>query len=122
MKKNLNELGENALNYLSATLFHPSKSIYAYGKVSEKTHQIYQSKREYWCPCENWLQAGLIISQEKICLAIDSDDGGQEWQARPAWYGVTRFGPTPLIAVVRCYIASKLGDVIDIPEEYLDDY
>lgn len=26
-------------------------------------------------------------------------------------------GPTPLIAAMRCYVASKLGDTIDIPEE-----
>jgi hypothetical protein len=26
-------------------------------------------------------------------------------------------GPTPLIAAMRCYVASKLGDYIDIPEE-----
>jgi hypothetical protein len=26
-------------------------------------------------------------------------------------------GPTPLIAAMRCYVASKLGDEIDIPEE-----
>jgi hypothetical protein len=26
-------------------------------------------------------------------------------------------GPTPLIAAMRCYVASKLGDVVKIPEE-----
>lgn len=26
-------------------------------------------------------------------------------------------GPTPLIAAMRCYVASKLGDEVDIPEE-----
>jgi hypothetical protein len=26
-------------------------------------------------------------------------------------------GPTPLIAAMRCYVASKMGDNIDIPEE-----
>ncbi len=28
-------------------------------------------------------------------------------------------GPTPLIAAMRCYVASKLGDEVDIPEELL---
>jgi hypothetical protein len=28
-------------------------------------------------------------------------------------------GPTPLIAAMRCYVASKLGDDINIPEELL---
>ena len=30
---------------------------------------------------------------------------------------VTEYGPTPLIAAMRCYVVAKLGDEIDIPEE-----
>lgn len=26
-------------------------------------------------------------------------------------------GPTPLIAAMRCYVASKLGDNVEIPEK-----
>jgi hypothetical protein len=26
-------------------------------------------------------------------------------------------GPTPLVAAMRCYCASKLGDEVDVPEE-----
>lgn len=29
------------------------------------------------------------------------------------------FGPTPLIAAMRCYVASKLGDEVEVPEELL---
>jgi hypothetical protein len=28
-------------------------------------------------------------------------------------------GPTPLIAAMRCYVASKLGDEVEIPEELI---
>ena len=31
--------------------------------------------------------------------------------------GVTMSGPTPLIAAMRCFVASKLGEEVDIPEE-----
>jgi hypothetical protein len=27
------------------------------------------------------------------------------------------YGPTPLIAAMRCYVASKLGDEVELPEE-----
>jgi hypothetical protein len=27
------------------------------------------------------------------------------------------FAPTPLIAAMRCYVASKMGDEIELPEE-----
>ena len=26
-------------------------------------------------------------------------------------------GPTPLIAAMRCYVASKLGDEVEVPDE-----
>jgi Protein of unknown function (DUF2591) len=29
------------------------------------------------------------------------------------------FGPTPLIAAMRCYVASKMGEEVEIPEELL---
>lgn len=29
------------------------------------------------------------------------------------------FGPTPLVAAMRCYVASKLGDEVEISEELL---
>jgi len=29
-------------------------------------------------------------------------------------------GDTPLIAAMRCYVASKLGDEVDVPEELLE--
>jgi hypothetical protein len=27
------------------------------------------------------------------------------------------YGPTPLIAAMRCYVAAKLGDTVEIPED-----
>lgn len=64
----------------------------------------------------NWSQAGPIIEQEKISLDADNS---------PDWLGMTpngkihKTGPTPLIAAMRCYVASKLGDEVEIPEELL---
>ena len=33
------------------------------------------------------------------------------------WFEKT--GPTPLIAAMRRYVASKLGDAIDVPKEFV---
>jgi hypothetical protein len=67
----------------------------------------------------NWKQGGPIIERENICIGIDGDDGGWEWEAETAWLSKStkRFGSTPLIAAMRCYVTSKLGDEVDIPEE-----
>ena len=64
----------------------------------------------------DWAQGGPIIEREKI--GIDCDDQGvwfasYNLSAETAW-GST--GLTPLIAAMRCYVASKLGDEVEIPE------
>ena len=37
------------------------------------------------------------------------------WQALWGWKEA--FGPTPLIAAMRCFVASKLGDEVEVPNE-----
>lgn len=66
-----------------------------------------------WSPSTFWAQGGPIIEREKIGTRYT----GFEWSA--GWHVVEgRFcGPTPLIAAMRCYVASKLGDEVDIPDE-----
>lgn len=74
----------------------------------------------------DWAQGGPIIEREMIQLtphcmvnplhgwaaafrSFDEDDDV---------YALHRMrGKTPLIAAMRCYVASKLGDEVDVPEE-----
>lgn len=67
----------------------------------------------------DWAQGGPIIEREQI--GIDCDDQGV-WFASydlSADCSVGATGDTPLIAAMRCYVASKLGDAVDIPKELL---
>ena len=75
-------------------------------------------------PSTNWAQGGSIIEREKIdCIADPNGKDvwmGQLYAARLAGNKVVRaYGPTPLIAAMRCYVASKLGDEVDVPEELI---
>ena len=65
-----------------------------------------------YTPSTNWAQGGPIIEREGIALYLY---GGSEWNAHVG--GRESVGPTPLIAAMRCYVASKLGDEVEIPEE-----
>lgn len=69
----------------------------------------------------DWAQGGPIIEREGITLDYDAYDQDKLWEARHYASDGTllnnEYGPTPLIAAMRCYVASKLGDVVDIPEE-----
>jgi hypothetical protein len=66
-------------------------------------------------PSTNWAQGGPIIEREKITLEWT----GENWMAY-IWHDVEFFGPTPLVAAMCCYVASKLGDDIDIPEGLME--
>jgi hypothetical protein len=77
---------------------------------------------EYFKPTLDWAQAGPIIEREEIAVRFEPEC---HWLFAPpeaTWLanynGVGEWhGPTPLIAAMRCFVASKLGDTVDIPEE-----
>ena len=87
-------------------------------------------------PSTNWSQGGPIIEREKIVLYIYTTSGGgssyRGWSANKherqydeesgeyiKGSDFFMIGDTPLIAAMRCYVASKLGNEVDIPEELL---
>ena len=67
-----------------------------------------------YTPSTNWSQGGPIIEREGIELLCETL--GFRWVAMPQ-KGPEWRGPTPLIAAMRCYVASKLGDEVEIPKE-----
>lgn len=70
-----------------------------------------------YIPSRSWDQGGPIIEREKIDIEWRSIEGCRaklEWLDEPFHEG---FGSTPLVAAMRCYVASKLGEEVDIPDE-----
>lgn len=65
----------------------------------------------------DWAQGGPIIERERIRIDCPWNPGPFEATCRID--GVTAWteGPTVLVAAMRCYVASKLGDEVEIPEE-----
>ena len=73
-----------------------------------------------WLPdySTDWEHGGLIIECERISVWARGD----EWAAEafvPNHTGHEETGETPLIAAMRCYVASKLGDEVEVPEELM---
>lgn len=71
-------------------------------------------------PSRDWAEGGPIIERECITVECQFDRVG--WTAwtpapeRPEGEAVGA-GDTALIAAMRCYVASKLGDEVEVPEE-----
>ena len=67
-------------------------------------------------PSTDWAQGGPIIEREEIELVPK----GMHWDAyADEDFHVPYSGPTPLIAAMRCYVASKLGDTVQVPADLI---
>jgi hypothetical protein len=73
----------------------------------------------HYQPSVQWGWAGSIIEREKIRLDTSWNGEDGTWSARMDTVGGWWCGATPLVAAMRCYVASQLGDEIDLPEELL---
>ena len=90
---------------------------------------MYNSDRPLEKPSTDWAQGGLIIERENISITRNwlSGEEGHQWTALCSglnyWQDIKAYGSTPLIAAMRCYVASKnnrLGNDIDVPDELVN--
>lgn len=87
-----------------------------------------------YSPSTIWGQGGLIIERETITVRpvfrAERTESGTDiyrqdgWAAhvepKAFWITPQPFsGPTPLVAAMRCYVASVMGDEIEVPEGLL---
>lgn len=81
----------------------------------------YYDRRDTYRFSSNWAQGGLIIERERISI-IDEIVNFRAAMCNAGGECIGRgVGPTPLIAAMRCYVASCLGDEIDIPNELKEE-
>jgi hypothetical protein len=85
---------------------------------------------DYFHPSTDWSQGGPIIEREHLTLRALWENGKpRQIGLLEAWRcdldfkdgvmtlgKILEYGETPLIAAMRCYVASKLGDEVDIPD------
>ena len=70
-------------------------------------------------PSTDWAQGGPIIDRECIDIEWVTKNrvrASLDWLDEPFHEG---FGPTPLIAAMRCYVTSKLGPEVEVPDELI---
>lgn len=69
----------------------------------------------------DWAQGGPIIERARITV-MSRNFTAPVWWATASIFPEDEdtfgyFSHTPLIAAMRCYVASRLGDEVDVPEE-----
>ena len=113
--------------------FYGTVNMFFGSEAEAESSILYENSPYQWdeggfLPSSDWAQGGPIIEREKIQLtphcmvnplhgwsaafrSFDEDDDV---------YALHRMrGKTPLLAAMRCYVASKLGDTVEVPEELL---
>ena len=68
----------------------------------------------WYRPSTDWEQGGTIIEREMIELVPQTPN---LWDAMYMGQHIPYEGSTPLIAAMRCFVASRMGDDIELPEE-----
>lgn len=120
-----NELTGAALDWAVASSKGYSKiALTISGEVREFIKMHSEGYHNY---STDWAQGGPIIEREKISVIRNI---GGSWRgsirhttshplvSHPVLDGWTnQHGQTPLIAAMRCYVASKLGNEVDVPKE-----
>ncbi len=83
-----------------------------------------EGERVLFDPAGNWSQGGPIIERERIVIKTSyvPDSNWVAFLAVPDLLAhFPASGPTPLIAAMRCYVASKLGDEVEVPNELIGE-
>lgn len=129
MKVKTSDLKGRALDWAACSALGNTPVInpYRFGRID---YGIFDSELGYLIKSyhKDWDQAGPIIEQNELCVGFKhqadhnycpiNDPATRCW-ARNTAGGFLTYGPTPLIAAMRCFVASRLGDEAEIPEDLL---
>ena len=72
-----------------------------------------------YLPSTNWSQGGPIIEREQLLFHGNASNGYHCWSNFPPY--ASGDGPSHLIAAMRCFVANKMGDEVNVPDELLQE-
>jgi len=111
MKIKVSELTGAALDWAVALIERPDWKAEGYLEVFPDDLSF--DDGTVYAPSTDWAHGGPIIEREKIRIAYNFDE--HIWEA--GWdCHVKGWGDTPLIAAMRAYVASQLGDEVVLLE------
>jgi hypothetical protein len=126
MKIKVAEASDFVLDWLVLQTLDLKDVLVAHGDIS---FALYPGVRKYFRPSTDPVQAYPLI--ERACIATSpmpdgtwrgyAPKGVRIMHGRELYNWVFKaVGPTVLIAAMRCYVASKLGDEVEVPDELVE--
>lgn len=71
----------------------------------------YDDDEDVWSPSTNWEQGGVYIHLNNISICYENEN---QWKSYISVEN-TSYGSTPLVSSMRCFVKSKFGVTVDIP-------
>jgi hypothetical protein len=117
------ELTDRALDWAVAKAKGTTVFISKQGKLMGADYGDFNPRKgaPWWHPSGyDWAVAGRLIDDERICVrclyaVITPSNKAQAWSAEDKNGDHVQTGDRAVIAILRCYVASKLGDDVEIP-------
>lgn len=85
-----------------------------------KVFEVHKRGDYWYCPSQSWSICGRLLEVERIAVQPHHGET-QPWETNGTSdeTGALFFmyGDNPLVAICRCYVAIKLGDEVEVPDE-----
>ncbi len=128
MKVKISEASGPVLDYLVAKCEEVSvcNVVQSHGFVETAWDKEtkWENACEIYSPTTNWSQGGPIIEREGITLRTNACINGHwvafiDFGSSNTNVKARQSGQTPLIAAMRCFCCSELGEAAEVPDELL---
>ncbi len=106
------ELTGAALDWAVSLIDEPEACKYGAQDWREQRTRTVKNGEYVYRYHQSWAQGGPLLERERISV----NQFGGAWKASSLRQSAI-VGPTPLIAGMRCYVASQLGETVDVPDE-----
>ena len=121
MKIKTSELEGEPLNYAVGVIEYGANKVFINPTIKRKGIWVIPQKngaKTHFHPSKSWAQGGRLIERKWIHLHCVNDS---LWEATCPAVGevAMRNGPTPLVAAMRAYVTTRLGEEVDVPDELL---
>lgn len=121
------EASNLALDWLVAHALGESSRLQSSGVEDRVNELFFDPYHDPWSPSTNWAQGGPIAHRYRIninyCVDLRDRNGlyiHAEMETH-SYHGYWRGDHChPLVAAMRCFVASKLGPEVEVPDELLE--
>ncbi|MCE0860745.1 DUF2591 family protein [Pseudomonas alloputida] len=105
------------------------ETSWRYGRELVKVHdrggiKLVESIRSIYSPSIDWSQGGPLVDKHHGGLHYEAHmaDANFRYSSGPGRTGFWCYGPTALISFCRGLVKAKLGDIVQVPKELINEH